>query len=68
MKWDWGKRILFLVKEITLYLTLLEHSANSEVSEETALGYIMNNVVSGDFSEREAPIRIKNVYKRKGVW
>jgi len=33
------------------------------VSESTALGYIMNNVVIGDFSESEAKTTIKSAYK-----
>ena len=35
------------------------------VSESYALGYIMNNVVHGDFSERETEFTIKSAYKRR---
>jgi hypothetical protein len=33
------------------------------ISENTALGYIMNNIVIGDFSESEAKTTIKSAYK-----
>ena len=35
------------------------------ISETTALGYIFNNVVIGDFSETEAKNTIKSAYKRR---
>lgn len=35
------------------------------VSESNALGYILNNVVIGDFSESEAKTTIKSAYKRR---
>jgi hypothetical protein len=35
------------------------------ISENTALGYITNNVVIGDFSESEAKNTIKSAYKRR---
>lgn len=35
------------------------------VSESTAVGYILNNVVIGDFSESEAKTTIKSAYKRR---
>lgn len=35
------------------------------ISEFTAIGYILNNVVIGDFSEAEAQTTIKSAYKRR---
>jgi len=35
------------------------------VSQSTAEGYILNNVVIGDFSEREATTTIKSAYKKR---
>lgn len=35
------------------------------VSESNALGYILNNVIIGDFSETEAKTTIKSAYKRR---
>jgi len=35
------------------------------ISENTALNYIFNNVVIGDFSENETKITIKSAYKRR---
>lgn len=35
------------------------------INETTAIGYILNNVVSGDFKEREVQNTIKSAYKRR---
>lgn len=35
------------------------------ISENTAIGYIINNVIIGDFSENEAQTTIKSAYKRR---
>jgi len=35
------------------------------ISQNTAVGYIQNNVVIGDFSQKEVETTIKNVYKKR---
>lgn len=64
MKWDWSKDFVHGERNNFIF-DIAGAFCEFGVSESTALGYIMNNVVSGDFSEREATNTIKNVYRKR---
>ena len=64
MKFNWSKD--FVEGERNSYVFDLSGAfCEYGVSEATALGYILNNVVYGDFSEQEAKNTIKSAYKRR---
>lgn len=63
MAWDWkkdfreGERNSFIYE---ISCAFCEYG----VSQQTAEGYILNNIVFGDFSEKEVNTTIKSAYKR----
>ena len=64
MKFDWKKD--FVEGERNAFIFDLAGAfCEYGVSEHTALNYILNNVVIGDFSETEAKTTIKSAYKRR---
>lgn len=62
MKWNWNKD--FIEGERNSFIFDLAGAfCEYGVSESTAFGYIQNNVVYGDFSERETKNTVKSAYK-----
>lgn len=64
MEWDWKKD--FVKGERNNFIFDIAGAlCEFGVSENTAIGYILNNIVIGDFSEDEAKTTIKNVYRKR---
>lgn len=64
MKWNWNKD--FVEGERNSFIFDLAGAfCEYGVSQYTAEGYILNNVVIGDFSETEAKTTIKSAYKKR---
>jgi len=64
MKFDWKKD--FVEGERNAFIFDLAGSfCEYGISESTALGYIFNNIVTGEFSEIETKTTIKSAYKRR---
>lgn len=64
MSFDWKKD--FVEGERNSFIFDLAGSfCEYGVSESNAIGYILNNVIIGDFSESEAKTTIKSAYKRR---
>jgi hypothetical protein len=64
MKWNWSKD--FIEGERNSYIFDLAGAfAEYGVSQDFAEGYILNNVVIGDFSESEAINTIRSSYKKR---
>lgn len=64
MKWNWGKD--FQEGQRNSYIFDLAGAfCEYGVSKEYAEGYILNNVVIGDFSESEAKTTIKSAYRKR---
>lgn len=64
MKWGWKKD--FIEGERNNFIFDIAGAfCEFGISQNTAIGYIQNNVVIGDFSEREVETTIKNVYKKR---
>lgn len=64
MLWDWKKD--FIEGERNNFIFDIAGAfCEFGVSESTAIGYIMNNIVDGDFPEGEATKTIKNVYRKR---
>lgn len=64
MKFNWSKD--FVEGERNSFIFDLAGAfCEYGVSENTALGYIQNNVITGDFSESECKNTIKSAYKRR---
>lgn len=64
MLWDWKKNFVEGERN-NLIFDISGAFCEFGVSESTAIGYIMNNVVVGDFPEVEATKTIKNVYRKR---
>lgn len=64
MKWDWDKDFIDGQRNNFIF-DIAGAFCEFGISESTAIGYILNNVVFGDFSESEATKTIKNVYKKR---
>jgi len=64
MKFNWSKD--FIEGERNSYIFDLAGAfCEYGISESTAIGYIHNNIVYGDFSETEMKTTIKSAYKRR---
>jgi len=64
MSWSWGKD--FAEGQRNAYIFDLAGAfCEYGINQTTAEGYILNNVVIGDFSEREAITTIKSAYKKR---
>lgn len=64
MKWNWNKD--FVEGERNSFIFDLAGAfCEYGVSEDYAFGYIQNNIVYGDFSERETKNTVKSAYKRR---
>lgn len=64
MSWSWQKD--FVEGERNAYVfDLASAFCEYGISEATAEGYIFNNVVIGDFSERETRTTVKSAYKNR---
>jgi hypothetical protein len=64
MQWNWKKD--FVEGERNSFIFDIAGAfCEFGISESTAVGYILNNVVIGEFSESEAKTTIKNVYKKR---
>lgn len=64
MSWDWS--LDFTDGQRNSYIFALAGTfCEFGISESTAIGYIQNNIVYGDFSESETIATIKNVYKKR---
>ena len=64
MAWNWGKD--FQEGQRNAYIFDLAGAfCEYGVSQSYAEGYILNNVVIGDFSEREAKTTIKSAYRKR---
>ena len=64
MKWNWKKN--FVEGERNSFIFDLAGAfCEYGISQFTAEGYILNNVVIGDFSESEAKTTIKSAYKKR---
>lgn len=64
MKWNWKKD--FVEGERNSFIFDISGAfCEFGISESTAIGYILNNIVIGDFSEAETKATIKNVYRKR---
>lgn len=64
MKWDWKKD--FVEGERNNFIFDIAGAfCEFGISESTAIGYIQNNIVIGNFSEREVVTTVKNVYRKR---
>jgi hypothetical protein len=64
MQWDWKKD--FREGERNSFIFDLAGAfCEYGISQSTAEGYILNNVVIGDFSDKEATTTIKSAYKKR---
>lgn len=64
MQWNWSKD--FREGERNSFIFDLAGAfCEYGVSQSTAEGYILNNVIIGDFSDKEAIITIKSAYKKR---
>jgi len=64
MLWDWKKSFVEGERN-NLIFDIAGAFCEFGVSESTAIGYIMNNIVEGDFPKSEATKTIKNVYRKR---
>jgi len=64
MLWDWKKSFVEGERN-NLIFDISGAFCEFGISESTAIGYIINNVVIGEFSEDEAKKTIKNVYRKR---
>jgi hypothetical protein len=64
MSWSWNKDFTEGQRNEFLF-DLAGAFCEYGVNQSTAIGYLMNNVIHGDFSEREAENTIKSAYKRR---
>jgi len=64
MAWNWGKD--FAEGQRNAYIFDIAGAfCEYGINQSTAEGYILNNVVIGEFSEREATTTIKSAYKKR---
>lgn len=64
MAWNWKKDFIDGERNNFIF-DIAGAFCEFGVSESTAIGYILNNVVIGEFSESEAKATIKNVFKKR---